>query len=448
MLAGWAQRGTRAAGALAALGLFATPARAKLALPERAHPLARVCGRADEHGGLPSFVVREVQDYLDCGVLQRGCITAACRRCGFERELGLSCKHRGFCPSCCGRRMNDLASHLVDAVLPQVPIRHWICTLPWPLRYAVGYDKKLCAAVFDAFVKELMRSYKRRAKRLLGLASMRHAHTGTVTFVQRFDSALRLSPHGHVLALDGVYVRDAQGALSFHPLPEPSLAEVHDVAARTATRIERALHKLGRYLDEHGVGDQHDELADVQPVLAACYKAAASGQQLLGDKPGQPLLRLLSPLPQRNSSVPKLVCEVRGVNVHAQRVVDGRDRRQLERLCRYLARPPLSHDRLSELPDGRLRLALKSPWADGSTAIVLHPLDLVARLCALVPPPGFHLTRYAGVLASHASLRPEVIYKGRADPELLQPQLSLFDQSGLQPAPAAELARIIHEGAR
>jgi hypothetical protein len=174
-------------------------------------------------------------------------------------------------------------------------------------------------------------------------------------------------------------------------------------------------------------------------VLAACYKAAASGQQLLGDKPGQPLLRLLSPLPQRNSSVPKLVCEVRGVNVHAQRVVDGRDRRQLERLCRYLARPPLSHDRLSELPDGRLRLALKSPWADGSTAIVLHPLDLVARLCALVPPPGFHLTRYAGVLASHASLRPEVIYKGRADPELLQPQLSLFDQSGLQPAPAAEL---------
>jgi hypothetical protein len=344
--------------------------------------------------------------------------------------------------------MNDLASHLVDAVLPQVPIRHWICTLPWPLRYAVGYDKKLCAAVFDAFVKELMRSYKRRAKRLLGLASMRHAHTGTVTFVQRFDSALRLSPHGHVLALDGVSMRDAQGALSFHPLPEPSLAEVHDVAARTATRIERALHKLGRYLDEHGVGDQHDELADAQPVLAACYKAAASGQQLLGDKPGQPLLRLLSPLPQRNSSVPKLVCEVRGVNVHAQRVVDGRDRRQLERLCRYLARPPLSHDRLSELPDGRLRLALKSPWADGSTAIVLHPLDLVARLCALVPPPGFHLTRYAGVLASHASLRPEVIYKGRADPELLQPQLSLFDQSGLQPAPAAELARIIHDGAR
>jgi hypothetical protein len=105
----------------------------------------------------------------------------------------------------------------------------------------------------------------------------------------------------------------------------------------------------------------------------------------------------------------KLVDEARGFNVHAERLVDGRDRPQLERLWRYLARPPLCTERLQLRPDGRLRLELKTPWADGTTAIVLAPLDLITRLCALVPPPRFNLTRFHGVLASAAKLRSEVV---------------------------------------
>ena len=88
---------------------------------------------------------------------------------------------------------------------------------------------------------------------------------------------------------------------------------------------------------------------------------------------------------------------MRGVNVHAERLVDGRDRPQLERLCRYLARPTLAHDRISELEDGRLRLTLKTPWSDGTQAILLDPMDLISRLAAIVPPPWFHLTRFHGV---------------------------------------------------
>jgi hypothetical protein len=56
----------------------------------------------------------------------------------------------------------------------------------------------------------------------------------------------------------------------------------------------------------------------------------------------------------------KLAAEARGFNVHAERLVDGRDRPQLERLFRYLARPPLSTERLQLRPDGRLRLELKT----------------------------------------------------------------------------------------
>jgi hypothetical protein len=66
------------------------------------------------------------------------------------------------------------------------------------------------------------------------------------------------------------------------------------------------------------------------------------------------------------------------------------DRAQLERLVRYLARPPVANERLQLRPDGRVRLELKTPWSDGTTAIVLSPLDLLfsivrARAAADVP---------------------------------------------------------------
>ena len=35
-----------------------------------------------------------------------------------------------FCPSCGGRRMTEHATQLVEAVLPRVPVRQWVLTLP------------------------------------------------------------------------------------------------------------------------------------------------------------------------------------------------------------------------------------------------------------------------------------------------------------------------------
>ena len=48
------------------------------------------------------------------------------------------------------------------------------------------------------------------------------------------------------------------------------------------------------------------------------------------------------------------VAEVGGVNVHASAAVPSRDRQRLERLCRYVARPPLAQDRLELTADGRV----------------------------------------------------------------------------------------------
>lgn len=117
---------------------------------------------------------------------------------------------------------------------------------------------------------------------------------------------------------------------------------------------------------------------------------------------------------------------VRGFSVHGITSIDGKDRDRLEKLCRYIARPPIAQERLQLLDDGRIRYDLKHVWKNGTKAIVLSPLDFIARLCALVPPPYFHLTRLHGLLAPNSNLRSEVVPKPEA-PAQQHEQLQLFD---------------------
>ncbi len=380
--------------------------------------------RAEETGGLPRFVLREVEEYLRCGILEHGCVRVGCNRCGFERLVAFSCKRRGFCPSCLGRRMADTAVHLVERVIPEVPVRQWVCSLPWRLRVLLGYDRRLCAAVLEVFVIELSRSLKRRAKRSLGLATVAQARTGAVSVmhfvpsalrrppwtpstawtpsnpVQRGDSGLRLNVHFHVLALDGVYVCEEPSALLvFHPLPAPTVDEVADVAKRTALRVKKILERHGRSLDGTGDLDTHDAQPSEQLALSACYGAAAAGLGLDGKRAGQPLLRVVDPGRARDAEP---FAEVMGFNVHAEVAIPAHDRARLERLCRYMCRPPIAQERLEEHPSGKLRYAFKKPWKDGTVALLLEPMDLIARVCALVPPPRLHMVRYHGVLSSQA----------------------------------------------
>ena len=77
----------------------------------------------ESHRGLPRFVERELYRYLQCGLLAFGFARVHCSGCGRDELVAFSCKGRGFCPSCGGRRMADSAAHLVDDVLPDVPIR-------------------------------------------------------------------------------------------------------------------------------------------------------------------------------------------------------------------------------------------------------------------------------------------------------------------------------------
>ena len=84
-------------------------------------------------------------------------------------------------------------------------------------------------------------------------------------------------------------------------------------------------------------------------------------------------------------------------------------RTELERLCRYITRPAIANERLKRNPAGQVVLQLKSPWRDGTTHIVMSPLEFMQRLAALVPRPKLHLIRFHGVLAPHANLRAQIV---------------------------------------
>ena len=95
---------------------------------------------------LPTFVQREFEDYLKCGRLDYGFLRVRCSVCHAEKLVAFSCKRRGFCPSCGARRMVDSAALLVDEVLPHAPIRQWVLSVPFPLRFLFAREPQAMRA--------------------------------------------------------------------------------------------------------------------------------------------------------------------------------------------------------------------------------------------------------------------------------------------------------------
>jgi hypothetical protein len=126
--------------------------------------------QAREHGGVPGFVEDAFRDFLISGVLAHGLCRFRCSACRCERLVALSCKGRGLCPSCGAKGMTDLAAHIVEHVIPRVPVRQWVLTLPHAFRYRLAYDHPRMIAVFGVFVRAVLGFYARKA-RALGLGA-------------------------------------------------------------------------------------------------------------------------------------------------------------------------------------------------------------------------------------------------------------------------------------
>ena len=94
-----------------------------------------------------------------------------------------------------------------------------------------------------------------------------------------------------------------------------------------------------------------------------------------------------------------------GFSLNAAAACRAGERRKLERLWRYVARPPLALERLSRDGDGLVVHELKRPFRDGTTEFLFEPLDFLARLAALVPKPRVNLTRIARIISDTRPLR-------------------------------------------
>ena len=87
--------------------------------------------RETYEGPLPRYVEDDLRGYLRCGDFSRGFVHTSCTSCGHDLLVAFSCKNRGLCPSCAGRRMAAQAAHLVDCVFPATPLRQYVLSFPF-----------------------------------------------------------------------------------------------------------------------------------------------------------------------------------------------------------------------------------------------------------------------------------------------------------------------------
>jgi hypothetical protein len=325
---------------------------------------------------LPKYVVRAFQEYLRCGLLEYGFLRVQCESCRKDRLVAFSCKKRGPCASCAARVMCNTAAHLTDRVLPNVPIRQWVLSLPFELRIAAARDPKLLAACDRALVNAVFRWMRAQ----LGLT---HGKGGAVSFVQRFGSSINLHVHYHSLFLDGLFVRSRGGPPVFVGAPAPTASDLARVLADARAEI-------GRWLTKHASDVDLGLSGEAEPdALAGCAKLATQRGLFvdLGRGPARDDDDEPSAGKNRKSAL------LDGFNLHAAVRIGADDDVAREKLIRYCARPAFALERLSVLPDGRIAYAIKNP-RKGATHRTLTPIELLARIAALIPPPRHPFLRY------------------------------------------------------
>ena len=112
---------------------------------------------------LPEYVQREFEDYLKCGRLEHGFLRVRCTSCHQEQLVAFSCKRRGFCPSCGARRMAESAALLVDDILPEAPVRQWVLSFPYALRFLFATRPAVMGRVLGIVYRTLATHQIRKA---------------------------------------------------------------------------------------------------------------------------------------------------------------------------------------------------------------------------------------------------------------------------------------------
>ena len=139
---------------------------------------------------LPDYVQREFEDTLTCGRLEHGFLRIRCGDCHAEQPVAFRGKRRGFCPSCGARRMAQSAALLVDESFPRLPIRQWVLSVPFALRFWLAREPQIMGSVLRIV-------YRAMAGYLIHQASLtaETAQIGAVTLID--DARPCASPFRH-----------------------------------------------------------------------------------------------------------------------------------------------------------------------------------------------------------------------------------------------------------
>ena len=346
----------------------------------------------------PFHLRREFSSYLNCGVLYKGFARFHCGHCQKDKLVAYSCKRRAVCPSCSGRRMADTAKHLVDHVIPDVPVRQWVLSLPYAHRFLLSSHPKLLTSTIGIFNRAISSFYKQKAKSL----GIKNPQVGSLVVIQRFGGALNLNMHFHSLFMDGVFYENESQKQVFKVIV-PSDEDVRCLVNKIKIRINRSLQKKG-FLDTLLIEETPLESAlDESPQLTLIKSESIQNRVDMFQKP-RAIGKLWNP-PFEEFSGSKCAASD-GFSLHANVKIRKGKRASLERLCRYIARGPVAKERVSLTESGHVRLQLKKAYTDGTTHFEFTPEQFLKRLIALIPPPRQNFIRYFGVFgARHKNRR-------------------------------------------
>ena len=299
--------------------------------------------------------------------------------------------------------MSETAADLVDCVLPEVPLRQWVLSVPFDLRLRLAAEPDALTLVARVFFEELRRWYRDASG--LAVTDAQRVEAGAVTFVQRFGGSLNLNVHLHVIAADGAWRCPTDGSSpEFVATPSPRREDLAGVLERVVRRVAKS---LAREVDDESEDDEGSD-----DPLRGCRRAAvARGTYGSVSDDGEPVAEdgdaaRFGRRPPKAQAV-----ELAGFNLHASVYLGATDVEGRERLLRYVARPAVALERVSELPDGRIAYRVKWSKADGrgETHRLMTPMEFMARLAALVPPPRHPLVRYHGVFAPNSPWRAMIV---------------------------------------
>ncbi len=210
-----------------------------------------------------------------------------------------------------------------------------------------------------------------------------------------------------------MYCQDTSGDFCFRRAQPPTVEQLQHLLHQISESVAGFLERRGMlerdeensYLTLNGL--EEDPLKDIHSH-SVTYRVA------IGPQKGRKVFTLQTIPPQAEpASDNARVAKQNGFSLHAGVAARAHQRKKIERLCRYIARPAIAEKRLSLTSTGKVRYELKTPFRNGTTHVIFEPLDFMARLAALVPKPRVNLTRFHGVFAPNSKHRALITPAGR-----------------------------------